>query len=186
MTFGLSVVASAAPAVAPLSFTTIWSPGRMSGVALTPPPAPQQMPPGWLISMAGLPALMTSAPASGPVAEPMTVPPRTTSTVIGLPALPTKPSIDTKSRSGKIVMLSGKTGTAADAGAAVSTPAVAATVAAVSPASTRMRRLPVGGPDDVVSGVVRWLMVLLGSGSTSVRPRPGSAVDAPKNPWEKA
>src|SRR4029453_9178023 len=89
------------------------SPGRMSGVTFRLVPAPQHTPPGWLTSNA------TSVPDTTALADPMTPDPGlVTSSVAVSPAWPENPSTDTKSRSGKTIRLSGKFGTADDAGEA--------------------------------------------------------------------
>jgi hypothetical protein len=87
----------------------------------------------------GLPALITAAEAVVPVAEPTNpTPGRFTSIVICSPACWTKPSIATKSRSGKTTMLSGNVGTAADAaGAPIATDAARPTTTAPTSAVRR-------------------------------------------------
>jgi len=77
VTYVLPAIVS--PASMPLKEMLTLSPGRMSGVTLRPVPAPQQYPPGWLISKA------TSPSSTVPLAEPMTWPLRVTSTSASSP-----------------------------------------------------------------------------------------------------
>jgi len=53
--------------------TVTTSPARMSGVTGSPPPAPQQTPPGALTTTLGLPPAVVAGRAPGTVADPMTV-----------------------------------------------------------------------------------------------------------------